>query len=72
MTEQQTTIDVPDNVYVHCPLASFKLRAVRECEPCPHFKGLADRAPTIPDFGARFMVLCIGDPVKRMIQEVVR
>ena len=66
-----TNVVVPANVYVHCPLIQFKLRAVVECEACEHFHGLADRAPNIPDFGARFLVLCTGDPTKRQIHEVV-
>ncbi len=69
MIEQQT-VDVPANVYVHCPLTGFKMRAVRDCESCPHFKGLADRATTIADFGQRFLVLCVGEPAKRQIHEV--
>ena len=71
MTESKTaTIEVPDNMYVHCPLVGFKMRPVRDCEACRHFQGRADRAPTIEDFGARFLVLCVGDPVKRTIHEV--
>ena len=63
-------VDVPANMYVHCPLIAFKLRAVSACEACEHFHGLADRAPSIADFSLRFLVLCTGDPAKRQIHEV--
>ncbi len=71
--EQQTQpnqVEVPANVYVECPLAGKRLRAVSACLTCEHYATLHERFPdeNVP-FAKRFMVGC-AFPIGRMIFEV--
>lgn len=65
------TVDVPALVRVHCPLVQFKLREVKLCIGCPHFRGLADRFPEgDKKFTERFSVSCAGLPTQRQLVEL--
>lgn len=70
---REQEIHVPDSVRIRCPLVSFKLRKVDDhCPDCPHFRGLVDRFPgsTSHAFVVRYAVMCVGEPVKRELQEL--
>ena len=70
---KEATIEMPDGVFVRCPLVDFQLRAVaKHCPPCPHFRGLADRFPGMTSIAPakRYFVLCAGAPTKRELIEV--
>ncbi len=67
--ENKESIEISESALVHCPLADFKLRRVKDCPACPKFGGLEDRFPDAPyAFGTRYLLLCFGAPVKRLIE----
>lgn len=70
----QGTVEIPESMRVHCPLAGFKLRQVSKCVECPHLVGgaLADRFPgsTQMPFNQRFGVPCNALPTMREIKEI--
>ena len=68
----QTTIDIPESVFVHCPLVEFRLRSVAgHCPTCPHWRGLADRFPESEKrFAVRYMVRCQGEVKQRTMVEI--
>jgi hypothetical protein len=60
MTQENIKIDIPGNLLVECPLTQKKLRAVKNCQGCVHFKGLLDRFPGAAHmrFAQRYMIGC--------------
>lgn len=69
--DKKRLVEIPENVRVRCPLASYSLRRVAACPDCQHFRGLADRfSGGQHRFAVRFNVLCAGEPAKREILEL--
>lgn len=68
-------INVPANVFVHCPKIGFKLRSVaRNCPTCEHSRGLVvlmtrdASAPQLP-FEKTYSIRC-AHPVTRALHVV--
>jgi hypothetical protein len=59
MSADKKQIEVPDNVFVECPLIEKKLRPVKRCLDCEHYDGLNERFPDEKmAFRVRFQVRC--------------
>lgn len=55
----QKQVEVPDNVYVECPMIEKKLRLVVDCLGCEHYTGLNQRfQDEKTPFRVRFQVRC--------------
>lgn len=69
-TKEPRQVELPDNVFVECPLAGKKLIPIVRCNGCEHYVGLLERFPDekIP-FAKRFMVGC-RHPFARALFEV--
>lgn len=69
MTDEQ--IEVPENVLIRCPKVQFNLARVSACAACPSFAGLLERFPNSDfNFAKRYLVQCVGEPVKRELMEL--
>ncbi len=61
-------IDVPEGMFVQCPLKDMKLSPVRVCEGCRYFDGLTEYTKNERwGFHQRFSVQCRGGVVERRI-----
>lgn len=68
--EAAREVDVPDGVFIRCPLKDMRLSPVTVCESCPHFHGLGELTSRADiAFHRRFNVRCTGGIVERQIVE---
>jgi hypothetical protein len=73
VSQRDEMVEIPESAVVACPLVGFDLAPVSRCVDCKVFAGLEDRFPggTMP-FHRRYLLKCLGEPVRRQMQVVVK
>lgn len=73
-TSSPDEVQVPEGALIECPLVRFDLRPASCCAACPKFAGLEDRFPGMEKlpFHKRYLILCLGEPVKRQVRSLVK
>lgn len=70
---EESIINLPDNLFVECPIIEKRLRNMQHCAACEHHKGLHDRFPTgkapseIP-MRSRYLVSCNYPTARAMFE----